>query len=164
MILYYEGELSHHGINGQKWGKMNGPPYPLGSSQYSANERKLNKKDAKWAKKNSDKITNKAQKASKQELNSYAKYLLSQPGAYKTSGKVSAATVNAYNRKMAEVMSEKVSGLTSPSGKVVQFVAKRGELGVYMALADQGYDMSQIKNGVWNSGRVAYKKTVLDKA
>lgn len=27
--------LVHHGIKGQKWGKMNGPPYPLGSSPKS---------------------------------------------------------------------------------------------------------------------------------
>ena len=33
-----------------------------------------------------------------------------------------------------------------------------------MALADEGYNISQLKNGVWSSGRVAYKKTVLDKA
>lgn len=32
-----------------------------------------------------------------------------------------------------------------------------------MALADAGYDMDQLKKGVWASGRVAYKKTVLDK-
>ena len=27
--------LSHHGILGQKWGKKNGPPYPLGGGDYS---------------------------------------------------------------------------------------------------------------------------------
>ena len=27
----YKAELCHHGILGQKWGKHNGPPYPLGS-------------------------------------------------------------------------------------------------------------------------------------
>lgn len=32
--------LSHHGILGQKWGKKNGPPYPLGSSDHSASEKK----------------------------------------------------------------------------------------------------------------------------
>ncbi|MFR2385187.1 MAG: hypothetical protein ACLS73_11315, partial [Bilophila wadsworthia] len=78
-------------------------------------------------------------------------------------GKLSAATVNTYNRKMAEVMSQKVSDLRSPSGKTVQFVAKRGEVGVMMALADAGYDMTQLKNGVWTSGKIAYRKTVLDK-
>lgn len=32
--------LSHHGILGQKWGKMNGPPYPLDDSDHSASEKK----------------------------------------------------------------------------------------------------------------------------
>ena len=26
---YYLGSISHHGVNGQKWGVENGPPYPL---------------------------------------------------------------------------------------------------------------------------------------
>ena len=34
--LYFE----HHGILGQKWGKKNGPPYPLKPSDHSAAERK----------------------------------------------------------------------------------------------------------------------------
>lgn len=31
--------LSHHGIKGQKWGKKNGPPYPLSSNQHSMAEK-----------------------------------------------------------------------------------------------------------------------------
>lgn len=32
--------LTHHGILGQKWGKKNGPPYPLGASDHSASEKR----------------------------------------------------------------------------------------------------------------------------
>ena len=173
--------LIHYGI-----GKMNGSPgrgsgrYPLGSGEdpyqdyrnkdgtinqkaLAKAERKADKADEKWAKKNTDKVTKQAKLASKPELDAYAKELMSDPNSYNTSGKLSASTINAYNRKMAQVMSQKVSDLRSPSGKVVQFVAKRGEIGVMMALATEGYDMNQLKNGVWGSGKIAYRKKVLDK-
>ncbi len=93
----------------------------------------------------------------------YANELMKDPNAVNKSGKLSAATINSYNKKMASLMNEQVSDLTSPSGKVVRFVAKRGEVGVFMALADQGYNMNQLKNGIYDSGKVAYKNTVIDK-
>lgn len=37
-------ELYHHGINGQKWGVRNGPPYPLTLSAHSSKERRSNPK------------------------------------------------------------------------------------------------------------------------
>lgn len=43
----YREELYHHGIEGQRWGKRNGPPYPLNSSAKSFTERRAAKKAAK---------------------------------------------------------------------------------------------------------------------
>lgn len=57
--LYYN-YLEHHGILGQRWGKRNGPPYPLGASDHSAREKK-----AGWRKslnKNRDKKCEKTKK------------------------------------------------------------------------------------------------------
>lgn len=154
-------ELQHHGILGQRWGVRR--YQNADGTLTAAGKARLEKKDDKWAQKRSDKITEKAMRKSSKELNRYSKELLNTPGAYNKNGKLSAATISAYNQKMAELMTQKVSDLRAPSGKVVKFVAKRGEVGVMMALADEGYNMEQLKKGVWASGRVAYKKTVLDK-
>lgn len=50
-------DLCHYGIKGQKWGKRNGPPYPLDASDKSASEKRLsvNNKINKASKLNSSK-------------------------------------------------------------------------------------------------------------
>ena len=40
--MSYQDWLAHHGIKGQKWGKMHGPPYPLTDNQRSFDENQQN--------------------------------------------------------------------------------------------------------------------------
>lgn len=162
-LVHSNNDLYHHGIKDQKWGirrfqNEDGSLTEAGRERYG-----ISKKDTKWATKNRKKITDAAYKESKRELNMFATRLLKQDNAYKSNGRLSAAIINAYNRKMAELMSQKASSIRSPEGRVINFVAKRGELGVHMALSDAGYDISQLKNGVWDSGRIAYKKKTVDR-
>lgn len=156
-----QNELKHYGILGMKWGIRR---YQNSDGSLTAAGRKrLEKKDQKWAKKNSDKITKQTKRSVQRELNAYGNELLKLPGARNSNGKLSAQTVNAYNRKMAELMSQKTSDLRAPSGRVISFVAKRGEIGVFMALSEYGYNPNQFKNGVYSSGREAYRKTYANK-
>lgn len=58
----YPNELYHHGIKGQSWGVMNGPPYPLDGSTHN----KVVKRSKEERK--AEKLAKKAEKAkSKQE-------------------------------------------------------------------------------------------------
>lgn len=154
-------ELCHWGIKGMRWGVRRYRNED--GSLTDAGRRRLEKADQKWAKKKTDKITAKAKKASQKELYAYGKELLKLPNAYNANGKLSAQTINAYNKKMAELMSQKTTDIKAPSGRMVSFVAKRGEVGVFMALSNSGYDPNQFKNGVYSSGRIAYRKTHANK-
>lgn len=46
MIAPTGSDLYHHGILGQKWGRKNGPPYPLGSGDHSTSEKKAGWKNS----------------------------------------------------------------------------------------------------------------------
>lgn len=150
-------ELCHHGIIGMKWG-VRRYQNPDGSLTAAGKRRqaKIEQKDSQWAKKNYDKIYNKAYKSSKKELTRYV------DGELSKSGKIGKNLINDYNKKLAELMNKSANGIQAPSGRVVQWVAKRGEVGVHMALTDRGYDMSQLRNGVYSSGKIAYKKKAVD--
>lgn len=143
--------LQHHGILGMRWGVRRT------EAQLARTERK----DVKWVQKNQEKIQKPIRKAIQKELSSYVKGELSTKSERLKSGKLSKEYINAYNQKLAALMNERVGDLKAPSGRVVRFVAKRGDVGVYTALADQNYNMDLIKRGIHSSGRVAYKKDVI---
>lgn len=155
--------IAHHGILGQRWGIRR---YQNEDGTLTeAGRKRLERKDAKWVKKNYNKIYNKTYKASKKELSGVVKELNRQMPMRNANGKISMTYANVYNRFMADIMTRNASNIKSPYlNRAVKFVAKRGEVGVHMALADEGYDMSQLKRGVYGSGRIAYRKTNVDMA
>ena len=74
------------------------------------------------------------------------------------SGKISRSYMNEYNRMLASLMNQNIDSLPpAPSGRVIKFIAMRGDIGVHMALADANYDISKLKSGVYRSGKIAYR-------
>lgn len=154
--MTYEVYLAHHGILGQKWGVRRYQNED--GSLTEAGRRRLEKKDARWARRNYEKAYKKTFKQIKKPLREADRQIRRQVSVRNADGSLSRTYINAFNRQLADLMNKAPSSLTSPSGRVVRWVAKRGEMGVQMALASSDYDMSQVRSGVWAGGRVGYSK------
>lgn len=151
--------IKHFGARGMKWGirryqNPDGSLTPRGAARLEA-------KDEKWARTKGEKIKEKTQNAIKKDMQSFVKNELNPQ--FKANGKLSSETMLRYNNKMAELMNNKIGDIPTPSGKVLRFVAKRGDMGVHTAYADAGYDLGKLKRGVFSSGKVGYKNENLMK-
>ena len=156
-----ENALEHHGIMGQKWGVRR--YQNADGSLTPAGKRRLERKDNRWIKRNADKIHDKAYRKSQKEMRKVTKQLDRKYAIGSESERNGRRYMNEYNQNLARIMNTKVENLESPSGRVVRFVAKRGEYGVHTALADKGYNMDKVKSGIWDDGRVAYKSEKVEK-
>lgn len=151
--------LQHHGILGQRWGyrrfqNEDGSLTPKGQARLDA-------KDDKWASTKGEKIKEKVQKTVSKDMDEFVRTQLDL--SYTSKGKLSSETILQYNNEMAKLMNAKISDIPAPSGRVLRFVAKRGEIGVHTAVADAGYDLTQLQRGVFKTGKVAYKQENLMK-
>lgn len=152
--------LVHFGIRGQRWG-VRRYQNPDGSLT-SKGAARLQAKDEKWVRTKGEKIKEKAQNAIKKDIQKFVKKELNPQ--FKSNGKLSSESILRYNNKLAELMNNKIGDVPTPSGKVLRFVAKRGEVGVHTAYADAGYDLSKLNKGVFSSGKVGYKnENLMDK-
>ena len=155
-------EFKHHGILGQKWGvrRYQNEDGSLTVAGMKRRAQQIDKSNAKYLKKYGETINKKVSKAVEPYMNVYAqRELNTSVRKLKKNGKDSKKYIYQYNKKLATLMNTAVGDLKNEdTGYAVQFIAKRGEYGVHTALAAPGTDMTKYKSGVYNDGRIAYRK------
>jgi len=105
--------ISHHGIEGQKWGVRNGPPYPLDPAKDIGH--KPNKKElARYTRSLSDEQLNAANKRLQAEQN-YIKNTYSQTKGEKVAnfllkqfGNMTTSVIDSASKKMGEKIAQKI--------------------------------------------------------
>ena len=171
--IAYSPSLAHHGILGQKWGKKNGPPYPLDASDHSSSEKK-----AGWRRSLSNRSSDKKKKEnifereerrwakryrdlgySKKDAESYAKAKVTSEKILLAVGAVALTAAVGYGayKYSKYAMDGKVA-----AGKVMQRVSKDGteKLHDIFFASDNAHDNlryeklygGQIRQGVYGFG------------
>lgn len=120
-----ERYLAHHGILGQRWGRRNGPPYPLDSKSHSVSEKKAN-----W-RKSLDKADNKSYTKNSEHGEKEKRHLTDgQKRAIKIGAAAVVTALAAYGTyklaksgkldKLADIGKEKLNALLGKKGAEVK--------------------------------------------
>lgn len=118
--------LVHHGVEGQKWGVRNGPPYPIVSDRQ---KKKISKVDSKWLSKNKKRITKYVEKNSRKTINKNTKVIDKKykkdsrwKGTIDEFKQVQNERDEAVKEMIRSVLNTNLSDLKAPSGRTVRFV------------------------------------------
>lgn len=148
------GELYHHGILGQKWGRHNGPPYPLAPGNHSASEKK-----AGWRKSldkaesvseggstryGANAYTKALNKTDKARANEFSKYMKNDTKSDKYQAKSNIAKSKGNDKKAEKLKSK--SDKYAQKAKESQKKIKDQDAAVdkvLKAAKKQGYDVSK---------------------
>lgn len=125
----FNEELYHHGIEGQKWGKQNGPPYPLSRAEHrrvirSAKAAKKRNLSYDKAKRNARKLTDDDLDLALERLRREKEYaqLVAKPGT--EPWKKEEKAVSKVNRKQYEESGKGNKGSTFLGGLALDVLKK----------------------------------------
>jgi len=139
-----QNKLEHFGIKGQKWGKRNGPPYPLDPEDHSAAEKKASNKS--WGIKRSSKENTGNTKAADKLTQKSNTELLKNARPSSDDETVKKIWENIFDPHTGTPKSENVKSLFEEDPSYYQgdndnFVPKYLKSSKYMALSKQQDDM-----------------------